>query len=92
VGRWTYDVVNHINLEELWGFEYDNCCWNFQIVHRHFLMPNQSYDNVFFFQLQLKGLGTAGRHLDDLLRRGILGYSDNDFDQPLQPEELPGTQ
>lgn len=92
VGHWTYDVQNHINLDELWGFEYDSCCWNFQIVHRHFLMPTQKYDNVFFFEFQLKGLGTVGRHLEDLLQRGILGYSDNSFDQPLQPQEQPSPQ
>jgi len=92
VGHWTYDVANHINLDELWGFEYDSCCWNFQIVHRHYLMPSQKYDNVFFFEFQLKGLGSVGRHLEDLLQRGILGYSDNSFDQPLQPEEQPTPQ
>jgi LPS-assembly protein len=89
VGGWNYDVIHHETLEWLWGVEYDSCCWNFQLAHRHFLMPNQKYDNVFFFSLQLKGLGTVGRHLQDLLQRDILGYANDQFSEPLQPEEQP---
>ena len=88
VGRWNYDVVNHVTLEDLVGFEYDTCCWNFQILHRHFVTSTGQFDNVFFFELQLKGLATGGRHLENELQRGILGYSDNDFAEP-QPPEIP---
>ena len=88
VGRWNYDVVNHITLEDFVGVEYDSCCWNFQILHRHVVIAQNTYDNVFFLQLSLKGLVTAGRHLDDLVENGILGYSDNaytDSQQALPP-------
>ncbi|MGE5625667.1 MAG: LPS assembly protein LptD [Bacillota bacterium] len=91
VGRWNYDIVGHVTLEDLLGFEYDTCCWNFQILHQHYVTPTGHYDNVFFFELQLKGLVTGGRHLESLLQNGILGYSDNDFDQP-QPPQVPATQ
>lgn len=83
VGRWNYDVIGHDTLEDFVGFEYENCCWDFQILHRHMIISQQNlvgqpptFDNVFFFQLSLKGLITAGRHLDDLVENGILGYSD----------------
>lgn len=89
VAGWNYDVTHHYTLEWLWGVEYDSCCWNFQLAHRHFLMPNKKYDNVFFFSLQLKGLGTVGKHLQDLLQRDILGYANDQFSEPLQPEEQP---
>jgi LPS-assembly protein len=91
VGRWNYDIVSHLTLEDLVGFEYDTCCWNFQILHQHYVTPTGHFDNVFFFELQLKGLVTGGRHLESLLQRGILGYSDNEFDEP-QPPEVPATQ
>ena len=91
VGRWNYDIVSHLTLEDLVGFEYDTCCWNFQILHQHFVTPTGQFDNVFFFELQLKGLVTGGRHLESLLQRGILGYSDNSFDEP-EPPEVPATQ
>ena len=90
VAGWNYDIVHHDTLEWLWGVEYDSCCWNFQLAHRHFLMGgNHRYDNVFFFSLQLKGLGTVGRHLQELLQRDILGYANDQFSEPLQPEEQP---
>lgn len=85
VGRWNYDISSnpHLTLEDFIGLEYDNCCWNFQILHRHVVTGTIGgqplLDNVFFFQLSLKGLVTAGRHLDDLVESGILGYSDNAF-------------
>jgi LPS-assembly protein len=93
VGGWNYDVVNHETLERILGFEYDSCCWNFQILNRFYLMPNSTkYDSVIFFSLQLKGLGQVGRHLEDVLQRDILGYTDSSFDQPLQPKEQPPPQ
>ncbi len=87
VGRWNYDLVNHLTLESLVGFEYDTCCWNFQILHRSFVQPDGKTDNLFFFMLELKGLGTAGRHLESLLQRGILGYEDDAFEQPDLPTQ-----
>ncbi len=84
VGRWNYDIIHHVTLEDFVGFEYDNCCWNFQILHRHVIIGRNEYDNVFFFQLSLKGLVTAGKHLDDLVENGILGYQDTTFTQSQQ--------
>jgi LPS-assembly protein len=84
VGRENYDLANRVTLEDFIGFEYDNCCWNFQILHRHVIIGPNQYDNVFFFQLSLKGLVTAGRHLDDLVENGILGYQDSTFTQSQQ--------
>lgn len=87
VGRWNYDLVNHLTLESFVGFEYDSCCWDFQILRRSFVQPDGKTDNLFFFMLELKGLGTAGRHLESLLQHGILGYGDNAFEQPDLPTQ-----
>lgn len=84
VGRWNYDIIHHVTLEDFVGLEYDNCCWNFQILHRHVIIGPNEYDNVFFFQLSLKGLVTAGKHLDELVENGILGYQDSTFTQSQQ--------
>jgi LPS-assembly protein len=89
IGGWNYDFISHETLEQIWGFEYDTCCWNFQLAHRRFMQPNKTFDNIFFFSIELKGLGTVGRHLEDLLQRDILGYSDNEFSDPLTPEQQP---
>ncbi len=87
VGRWNYDIIHHVTIEDLVGFEYDTCCWDFQILHQHYVTPTRQFDNVIFFNLELKGLVNAGRHLESVLQRGILGYSDNDFDVPQPPDQ-----
>jgi len=76
VGRWNYDVQNKLTLESFAGFEYDSCCWAFQVMHRRYITQTGQADAMIFFQLQLKGLTTIGRHLNDFLQNGILGYSD----------------
>jgi len=76
VGRWNYDVQNKLTLESFAGFEYDSCCWAFQVVHRRYITQTGQADAMIFFQLQFKGLTTIGRHLNDFLQNGILGYSD----------------
>jgi LPS-assembly protein len=84
VGRWNYDITNHITLEDFAGFEYENCCWVFQIVQRHYITQSVAVTNPstvqsnrsIFLQLQFKGLATIGKRLDDFLQNGILGYSD----------------
>ncbi|MGH8307137.1 MAG: LPS-assembly protein LptD [Gammaproteobacteria bacterium] len=81
VGRWNYDVQNKLTLESFAGFEYDSCCWAFQMVHRRYITQTGQANTAFFFQLQLKGLASIGRHLEDFLQNGILGYSD-----PTQPQ------
>jgi len=91
VGRWNYDIVNHVTIEDLLGVEYDTCCWDLQILHQHYVTPSGNFDNVFFFELELKGLASTGRHLESLLQSGILGYSDNSFNEP-QPPQVPTTQ
>ncbi|HKV97181.1 MAG TPA: LPS assembly protein LptD [Gammaproteobacteria bacterium] len=77
VGRWNYDVQNRITLESFAGFEYDSCCWAFQVVHRRYITQTGQANTAIFFQLQLKGLTSIGRHLEDFLQNGILGYSDS---------------
>ena len=76
VGRRNYDLLNHQTLEDFIGFEYDSCCWNFQILHRRYITATGIANNTVFFELQLKGLAAIGRHLEDFLQNGILGYSD----------------
>ncbi len=75
VGRWNYDLKNKVTLESFAGFEYDSCCWTFQVVSRRYITQTGQANAAIFFQLQLKGLTTIGRHLEDFLQNGILGYS-----------------
>lgn len=77
VGRWNYDLGNKVTLESFAGFEYDTCCWALQMVRRRYITQTGQANTALFLQLQLKGLTTIGRHLDEFLQNGILGYSDS---------------
>jgi LPS-assembly protein len=85
VGRWNYDLLGHLTLEDFVGVEYDSCCWDLQLLHRHFVTATGQGDSIIFLELQLKGLATLGRHLEDFLQSGILGYPNTS--SSTQPEQ-----
>ncbi|MBK1673362.1 organic solvent tolerance protein [Ectothiorhodospira shaposhnikovii] len=76
VGRWAYSLEDDRDLEVLAGLEYKSCCWAFRIVSRRFLNDGATgeYNDGIYFQLILKGLGSLGTGLGDLLSEGVLGY------------------
>jgi len=70
-------------LEALAGFEYQNCCWRFQLLYRE-TSPGENDPNAnsstdsrrsLMFSIQLKGLTTLGGGTDSLLSQSINGYS-----------------
>lgn len=79
----------HPVLESIAGFEYQNCCWRFQLSYRETSLqntnaiptpkPEQWYTTEknysFMFSIQLKGLGTFGKKTDSLISEAIPGYS-----------------
>lgn len=74
VGRWNYSLKEQATRETFAGIEYENCCWTFLFVDRHYLTPAGDLNSALYFEIQLKGLGRLGRQLEDFLERGILGY------------------
>jgi LPS-assembly protein len=74
VGRWNYSLRDQSTLESFEGVEYDTCCWAFNILHRSYVNNNGDVNSAVYLQLQLKGLASIGEHIEDFLRRGILGY------------------
>jgi LPS-assembly protein len=79
VGRLNYDHEQNRTLERFAGLEYRSCCWAVRVVARSYLVPgtNQTDDSL-FLQLVLDGLTSLGGGTDELLSRGILGYSSGD--------------
>lgn len=76
IGRWNYDQRNTRTLELFMGLEYESCCWALRLVSRQYLIPGTTtLDDTIFLQFVLKGLTGLGRSPDELLARGILGYS-----------------
>ena len=76
VGRYNYSFRDEELLEELYGVEYETCCWGFRTVYRRFLSTRDgTRDSSIGLQIVLKGLMDLGTAADRMLERGILGYS-----------------
>ena len=75
LGRWNRSLRNNQDLETLAGFEYDNCCWKLQLLHRRYVNDiNSTANKTWFIQLTLKGLTSLGNKVLPVLEHGILGY------------------
>jgi LPS-assembly protein len=79
VARLNYDHERNRTLERFAGLEYRSCCWALRVVARSYLVPGTSQtDRSLFLQLVLDGLTSLGGGTDEMLARGILGYSSGD--------------
>ncbi|MEE8118290.1 MAG: LPS assembly protein LptD, partial [Gammaproteobacteria bacterium] len=75
VGRWQYSLEDRRSLETFIWFEYESCCFAIRVVNRRFIVDNfGNTDRQLFLQLELKGMTSVGRNVDDFLEEGIFGY------------------
>ena len=84
-GRVNYDFDLNTTLEDMLGFEYEDCCWVTRIVYQRAIFserlntigqPEPQRDTAILVEFQLKGLGGLGRKVDTLLQESIWGYRD----------------
>jgi len=76
-GRAVYSLEEERSQETLAGFEYENCCWVFRTFNRRLIVNRDGeFDQGLWFQLELKGLSSVGRRIDDFLQRDIYGYGE----------------
>jgi LPS-assembly protein len=74
-GQADYSLLDDRELETLFGLEYASCCYAVRAVARRYVTPDEdTYNDTFFVQFVLKGLGNLGQGADSLLEREILGY------------------
>jgi LPS-assembly protein len=79
VGRLNYDHQQNRTIESFAGLEYRSCCWALRVVARSYLVPGTTQtDDSLLLQLVLEGLTSLGGGTEELLSRGILGYSSGD--------------
>lgn len=75
VGRWNYSQRDHRPLETLAGVQYESCCWIFRATGRRYISDNAgNYTHSLYLQLELKGLGSIGQSVENVLEHDILGY------------------
>ena len=76
VGRYNYSFRDEEALEQFFGIEYESCCWGLRLVtRRHLSTRDGTRESSVGLQLILKGMSSVGTAADDMLERGILGYS-----------------
>ncbi len=99
VGRYYYSMFDNKALETLAGVQWDSCCVAVRLVGRRYV-HNRAGDlsNAIMFEIELKGLGSAGQDTRRALRRAVLGYNRDDLylvppqtatGQPATPDTLP---
>lgn len=83
VARSFYDLALNREIDSFAGVEYNNCCYRMRIIGRRWTdsrdlgavgPSNLDLDRGIFFEFQLKGLGSLGRRLDQMLTEGIIGF------------------
>ncbi|WP_328796941.1 LPS assembly protein LptD [Luteimonas deserti] len=88
IGRYYYSFTENRLLEAIAGVQWDSCCLAARVVGRRYLRNRQGeLNNAIMFELELKGLGSAGPNTEDRLRRAILGYYRDDL-YLVPPSEL----
>ena len=86
-GALEYSLEGSTAVEDMVGFEYDNCCWRIRILYMRYIntergeIPNFSdpdldRENAIQVQFLLKGMGGFGGRVDNLLKDMIRGFSE----------------
>ena len=82
LARYQYDLTNDTSLEETTGIEYSSCCWALRVVYQEGVDWNKGRDRGVYMEFVLRGLGSLGKNIDQLLQKSIFGYG--------QPDPEPG--
>ncbi len=80
VGREYYSLRDRKTLEGVAGVQWDSCCVAVRLVARRYVQNRAGQlGNTLMFEIELKGLGSAGQDIQTTLRRSILGYNRDDL-------------
>jgi len=85
-GALRYSIEIDGSVEDMIGVEYDGCCWRARLLYVSYLDalrdtnvfvpdPELRRDRAFQFQFVLKGLGSFGRRVDNLMQDMIRGFN-----------------
>lgn len=82
LGNWNYNLSHGHPQAYFYGFQYDSCCWAFRVVLSRIITAESvndvaTFQNNYYVQFQLKGLGNVGNSdAGSLLTSSIFGYVD----------------
>ena len=86
-GALEYSLEGSTAVEDMVGFEYDNCCWRVRMLYMRYIDtdrgefpnfsdPNLERENAIQVQFLLKGMGGFGGRVDNLLGDMIRGFTE----------------
>ena len=84
-GAFEYSLEAATAVEDMFGVEYDDCCWRVRVLYMRYVDtlvgelpdfsdPNLPRENAVQIQVMLKGMGGFGGRVDNLLRDMIRGF------------------
>lgn len=74
-GRWLYSLREGRTLDASFGFGYEGCCWALRAMARRYVNdPSGATNTNVGIQLELKGLTSVGRQLEESLSESIAGF------------------
>ena len=86
-GALEYSLEGSTAVEDMVGFEYDNCCWRIRMLYMRYIDtergeipnfsdPNLERESAIQIQFLLKGMGGFGGRVENLLSDMIRGFSE----------------
>lgn len=86
----SYSLEASTDIEDMFGLEYDNCCWTVRILHLQyfdniagqipdFSNPNLEREKSTQVQFVLKGMGGFGSRVSGILKEMIRGYEEREY-------------
>jgi len=81
--RVNYELDAHNALEDMFGLEYQDCCWAVRLVYQKAVngerlnslgVVEARRDEIIMLEFQLKGLGSMGQKTEQVLKESIWGF------------------
>ena len=86
-GALEYSLEGSTAVEDMFGVEYDDCCWQVRVLYMRYIDtkvgeipdfsdPNLNRENAIQLQVVLKGMGGFGGRVENLLSDMIRGFTE----------------
>ncbi len=86
----SYSLEDDISVEDMFGVEYDSCCWTARLLQLryynndsgaipNFSNPNLERESTIQFQVLLKGMGGFGNRITNIMQTMIRGFDEREY-------------
>jgi LPS-assembly protein len=76
MGRYNYDHTNTRTLGQVFGVEYNSCCWKARLAYQKGLDSSLETERGIYFQIEMKGLGGTDTGVNSVLEDSIVGFEE----------------